>query len=213
MSDFRYVTKAEYANTKEGLEELIHAVQNEVREDFTFQYKFIGSVARNMVTMDYSSNIGYDFDVNFYVNDDDENYSAKQIRNILRKAFDKFNRQFQYDYTEDSTRVLTIKVKDRQNSKILHSADFAVVYDCDDGRQQYIHYNKNQNSYEWQYQPKGYYELSERVDLIKQDRRSAMLWQEVRALYIEKKNHNLAGKKSRALFAETINEIYQQNFK
>ena len=213
MRDFRYVTKAEYANAKEDLERLIHAVQNEVREDFTFQYKFIGSVARNMVTIDYSSNVGYDFDVNIYVNDNDENYSAKEIRDILRKAFDKFNRQFQYDYTEDSTRVLTIKVKDRQNSKILHSADFAVVYDCDDGRQQYIHYNKNQNSYEWQYQPKGYYELSERVDLIKQDRRSAMLWQEVRALYIEKKNHNRSGKKSRALFAETINEIYQQNFK
>ena len=209
MGDFRYVTKAEYANAKEDLERLIHAVQNEVRKDFTFQYKFIGSVARNMVTMDYSSNVGYDFDVNIYVNDDDGNYSAKGIRNILRKAFDKFNRQFQYDYTEDSTRVLTIKVKDRQNSKILHSADFAVVYDCDDGRQQYIHYNKNQNSYEWQYQPKGYYELSERVDLIKQ----YYLWQEVRDLYIEKKNHNRNGKKSRALFAETINEIYQQNFK
>ena len=67
MRDFRYVTKAEYANAKEDLERLIHAVQNEVREDFTFQYKFIGSVARNMVTIDYSSNVGYDFDVNIYV--------------------------------------------------------------------------------------------------------------------------------------------------
>ena len=213
MSDFRYATKAEYANAKEDLEELIHAVQNEVREDFTFQYKFIGSVARNMVTMDYSSNVGYDFDVNIYVNDDDENYSAKEIRNILRKAFDKFNRQFQYDYTEDSTRVLTIKVKHRQNSESLHSADFAIVNDYydkhDNKHQEYIHYNKKQNSFEWQEQPKGYYELTERVDLIKQYR----LWQEVRGLYIEKKNHNLACKKSRALFAETINEIYQQNFK
>ena len=213
MSEFRYVTKAEYVNAKSDLERLIHSVQNEVRDYFKFQYKFIGSVLRNMVTRDYSSNVGYDFDVNIYVNDDDENYSAKEIRNILRKAFDKFNRQFQYDYTEDSTRVLTIKVKNRQNSKILHSADFAVVYDCDDGRQQYIHYNKNQNSYEWQYQPKRYYELSERVDLIKQDRRSAMLWQGIRDFYIEKKNHNLTGKKSCALFAEIINEIYQQKFK
>lgn len=135
----------------------------------------------------------------------------------FENKFDKFNRQFQYDYTEDSTRVLTIKVKDRQNSKILYSADFAIVNDYydkhDHKHQEYIHYNKKQNSFKQQEQPKGYYELSERVDLIKQDRRGAILWQEVRDLYIEKKNHNLTGKKSRALFAETINEIYQQNFK
>ena len=75
----------------------------------------------------------------------------KEIRNILRNAFDKFNRPFQYDYTEDSTRVLTIKVKDRQNSKILHSADFAIVNDYydkhDNKNQEYIHYNKKQNSF------------------------------------------------------------------
>ena len=55
--------------------------------------------------------------------------------------------------------------------------------------------------------------MQERIDLIKHDRRGAILWQEVRDLYIEKKNYNPAGKKSRALFAETINEIYLKNFK
>ncbi len=208
MSDFRYVTKATYSDAMEDLKSLIHRVQDEVRDKFTFRYDFIGSVARNMVTMDYDSNVGYDFDVNIRVNDDDENYTAEDIKRILKNAFDKFNHLFKYDYSEDSTRVLTIKVKDTQHSKILHSADFAVVYDCSDGRQQYIHFNKKQQSYGWQYQPKSYYELDERITLIKKHN----LWQEVRDLYIYKKNNNFIGKKSRALFAETVNDIIQQNF-
>lgn len=81
-------------------------------------------------------------------------------------------------------------------------------YDCSDGRQQYIHFNKKQQSYGWQHQPKSYYELDERIALIKKHN----LWQEVRDLYLYKKNNNPMGKKSRALFAETINDIIQQNF-
>lgn len=208
MGDFRYVTKAKYSGAMEDLKSLIHKVQDEVRDKFTFRYDFVGSVARNMVTMDYSSNVGYDFDVNVHVNDDDENYTAGEIKRILKNAFDKFNHLFKYDYSEDSTRVLTIKVKDTQHSKILHSADFAVVYDCSDGRQQYIHFNKKQQTYDWQYQPKSHYELGRRIALIKKH----SLWQEVRDLYIYKKNNDTMMKKSRALFAETINEIFQQNF-
>ena len=208
MSDFRYVTKAEYSDAMDDLKSLIHKVQDEVRDEFTFRYDFIGSVSRHMVTMDYDSNVGYDFDVNLRINDDDENYSPEEIKRILKNAFDKFNRLFQYDYAEDSTRVLTIKVKDRQRSKILHSADFAVVYDCEDGKQQYIHFNKKQKSYTWQYQPKAYYALEERISAIKENN----LWQEVRDLYLFKKNNNPMKKKSRALFAETINEVYLQNF-
>jgi len=206
---FEYVTKKQYSAAKKDLEELIHCVQNEVREYFTFQYNFIGSVERNMVTMDMASNVGYDFDVNIRVNDDEEEYSAQEIRQILKKAFDQYNRYFSYGYTEDSTRVLTIKVKDRKNSRIVHSADFAVVNDCDDGRQQYIRFNKSQNSYTWEYQPKPYYQLAERTELIKG---YPQLWKEVRDVYFYKKNHNPNKKKSRALFAETINEVYQRNF-
>lgn len=207
MSDFRYVTKAEYANAKTDLIALIGWVQDEVRDKFTFQYKFVGSVERNMVTRDYASNVCYDFDVNIEVNDDDNNYSAKEIKNILRVALDKYAKKKGYDYAEDSTRVLTIKVKDRQNSKILHSVDFAIVNNYDNGWQQYIHYNKSKQTYEWQEQSKGYYQLPEKIEWLRQNG----LWGEVRSLYLEKKNNNASEKKSRTLFAESVNEIYQQN--
>lgn len=209
MKDFVYVTKKEKQKVKKELIELINLVQDEVRKYFTFSFEFIGSDSRNMITYDRKSNIGYDFDVNIRVNDDDEEYEAKDIRKILKNGFDKYSHLFQYDYCEDSTRVLTIKVKDRANSRILHSCDFAVVYDCKDGRQQYIRFNKNQNSYYWEYQPKGYYQLPERIEWCKENN----LWSDgtggVRDRYIEKKNKNTdSNKKSRSIFAETVNEIY-----
>lgn len=209
MSDFKYVTKKEYQPVKNELIELINLVQDEVREYFTFRYDFIGSASRNMITRDEDSNVGYDFDVNIRVNDEEEDYNAKEIKQILMNGFNRYNHLFKYDYCEDSKRVITIKVKDRRNSRILHSCDFAVVYDCNDGRQQYIHFNKSQQTYEWQYQPKGFYRLSEKIEAIKE----AGHWQDVRDLYIDKKNDNTdPNKKSRSIFAETVAQVYKNYF-
>ena len=215
MYNFEYVPKEEWKPIKDELIEIIHELQDVVRNDFTFQYHFVGSSKRKMITRDRNSNTGFDFDVNIEVNDPDENHSAEKIRNILRKGLDKVNNPnpygysiFGYGYTEDSTRVLTIKLKDRQNSRILYSCDFCIIYECDNGRQQYIRYNKKQKSYSWEYQPKGYYKLSEKIEWIKKQK----LWQQVKDNYIYKKNTNTDdNKKSRAIFAETIHQVCQQN--
>ncbi len=207
MSKFKYVTKKEYQPVKQELINLINLVQDEVREYFTFRYDFIGSASRNMITIDEKSNIGYDFDINLRVNDDEENYTAQEIKTILINGFNKYNHLFKYDYCEDSKRVITIKVKDRTNSRILHSCDFAVVYDCDDGRQQYIHFNKTKQQYKWQYQPNGFSKIKEKVEEIKKNG----FWQKVRDLYIEKKNNNNnPNKKSRSIFAEVVSEVYMK---
>ena len=213
MRDYEYVPKEEWQSVRDELYEIIHKLQDEVREYFTFQYHFVGSSKRNMITRDRNSNTGFDFDVNIEVNDPDENYSAEKIRNILRNGLDRVTNPygrsiFGYDYTEDSTRVLTIKVKDKANSRIIHSCDFCVVNDCEDGRQQYIRYNKKQCSYSWEYQPKGYYELPEKIEWIKKNG----LWQQVRDVYLDKKNMNAdKNKKSRSIFAETVHQVCQQN--
>lgn len=48
MHDFRYVSKKEAAPIKAILLEIIHSTQNLVRDEFTFQYEFVGSASRNM---------------------------------------------------------------------------------------------------------------------------------------------------------------------
>ena len=80
MKNFKYVTAEELSPVKKDLIRIINSVQNQVRQDFTFQFYFVGSVERNMVTYDVKSNIGFDFDVNIHVNDDECRFSAKQIK-------------------------------------------------------------------------------------------------------------------------------------
>ncbi len=228
MYHYEYVPKEEWEPVYKELLEIIGKLQDEVREDFTFRFRFVGSSKRNMITRDPTTNTGFDFDVNIEVNDPDEKYSPEQIRRILRQGLDRVTHPSPYpgscytpifayrkrsavpgyDYAEDSTRVLTIKVKDRQNARILHSCDFCIVYNCSDGRQQYIRYNKTQGSYSWEYQPKGYTNLPRKIDWVKQHG----LWNDVRDLYLYKKNANDdPNKRSRSIFAETVHEVWNQN--
>ena len=207
MYNFRYVSKKEAAPVKEDLLDIIHEVQDRVRDKFTFKYTFVGSSARNMITCDVKSNIGFDFDVNIEVNDEEQNYSAKDLRDIIREALNKTARKYGYDYCEDSTRVLTIKVKDRDNKRILHSCDFAIVYNCSDGRQQYIRFNKDQQNYTWAFQGQGFYELPDKIDWLK----GCGYWDELKEYYLYKKNtNNNPEKHSRSIFAESITEMCQK---
>lgn len=210
MLNFQYVMGKQLSPVKNDLIQIITFVQSLIRKDFTFQFYFVGSTRRNMVTYDADTNVGYDFDVNIQVNSTSENLTAKEIKMKIKDALDKIAIHFRYDYAEDSTRVLTIKFKDKENSRILHGCDFAIVNDyIDDGYegQQYIHFNKKQNKYFWAEQPKGYYLLEAKADWIKANDH----WQEVRTLYLGHKNRNNdPHKHSRSIYAETIHHICQK---
>lgn len=204
MHDFDYVNSKETKKIKNEIISIIHNVQDEVRDKFSFRYDFVGSCKRNMITYDRKGNTGFDFDVNIEVNDEEEDYSAKEIKIILMNGFNKYSYHYGFSNAEDSTSVFTIKVKDRFNSRILYSCDFAIVYNCSDGRQQYIRNNKKHNSYTWEYRSKGFNDLPNRIKWLKNNN----LWNEVRDLYIEKKNRNdNPHKHSRSIFAETINQV------
>lgn len=208
MHDFRYVTKKQAQPIKDELYQILYMVQDLVRDNFTFSFTPIGSSSRNMITCDAKSNIGFDFDINIEVNDDNEDFEPKEIRTIIRTAIDRVAPRYGYKNCEDSTRVLTIKKVDTSHSRIIHSCDFAIVYNCGDGRQQYIRFNKDNNYYFWEYQGKGFVGLEKKMDWLKREN----LWSELQDYYIYKKNCNdNPDKHSRSIFAESINEMCQKN--
>lgn len=212
--DFKYISKndPEVKKAYADLISILNEVQDLVRNDFTFRYDVVGSYKRNMMTYDANSNIGYDFDFNIEVNDDDENYDANEIKDILRSAMNKVVIKYGYKWPEDSTRVLTIKKVNTNMSRIIHSCDFAIVNNYIDNKgrkcQQYIHFNKSANDYCWNKQSKGYYNLPKKVEWIKNND----LRDDLRNLYLQKKNNNEDSHvHSRTIFAQTVHEIYQKN--
>ena len=105
MHDFIYVTKNEAKQVRDESYEIIGLVQDIVRPYFTFQFKPVGSSSRNMITRDRKSNIGFDFDFDLEINDDDKNFSAQEIRQIMRHAIDHAAPKYGYNPCEDSTKL------------------------------------------------------------------------------------------------------------
>ncbi len=73
--------------------------------------------------------------------------------------------------------------------------------------QEYIRFNKANGDYAWCEQPDGYYKLLDKIDRIKENG----LQNDVRDLYIEKKNkNNDPNVNSRTIFAITVHEVFQK---
>lgn len=207
--NFKYVTKNEWKETRKALVELIQEVQRKVKPYFSFAYRFVGSSSRNMITRQVDGNIGFDFDCNIELPIDEPEFTAKQYKQIFIQSLNEVCKKYHYDYAEDSSRVVTIKVKDRKNKKVLHSCDFCIVhyYEEDDyWFEEFIFFNKKKRNYEWR-QQSSEYDLEDKIDEIKEND----LWQELRDTYLRRKNKNRdPNKKSRALFAEAVNEVYNR---
>lgn len=211
--DFHYISKEDPKVVKAYGEILnvLEEVQDLVREEFTFRFDVVGSYKSNMITYDAKSNVGYDFDIDIEVNDSGNKFPPKKLKNMLQNAISDVCTKYGYDCPENSTRVLTIKMKNREKSCIIHSCDFAIVTNYIDGEGyegwKYIHYDKTHRKYTWCKQPKGYYMLPDKVDWIKENG----LWNALRDLYIEKKNRNDdPNVHSRSIFAITVHEICQK---
>ncbi|MDE7105357.1 MAG: hypothetical protein K2O36_05695 [Ruminococcus sp.] len=206
MYNFTYVSKKEAAPYKEEIIKLIQTVQKEIKKHFTFRFDFIGSSSRNMITCEKNRNIGYDFDVNIEPNDPDENYNAGEIRTIIFEAIRKHMQKFGYSKIENSTSVITIKAIDRKNSRIEHSCDFAIVFSCGDGRKQYIKYNKRINKYSWEYRGNNY-NIDDKLKWILSNNFKLELCER----YLNYKNRNNNPEKhSRTIFAEAVNDLYNE---
>lgn len=207
MNHYEFVSKEEARPYREEFEQIILELQNRMRSDFTFQKHFIGSSSRNMITFDPKTNKGFDFDVNLEMNETSDEYEPEDIYKLIFGGLQSITSKKGFKVIQ-GTRVITLKKVNTKKSKIEYSCDIAIVnnYEDEDGYpgQEYLRFNKKHNSFSREEQPSPYL-LEDMVDEIKQNR----MWNEVRDLYLYKKNTNEdIHKKSRALYAETVKEIY-----
>lgn len=204
MHSYQYVPESEFKPVKENLIKLINLVQTSIKDTLKFRIKFIGSSSRDMITRDMKGNVGYDFDLNIIIDPNEKNYDPKSLKEFFMKSFNSHVGEYGYDPCEDSTSVFTIKVKDKINSKIIHSADFAIVKKVG-GTKQFVRNRKDVNVYCWETLPKYPVKLSQMANWCREKNH----WNEIRDLYLRKKNQNTdPNKKSRMIYAETVNDIY-----
>lgn len=210
MPEFEYVSHSKAQPIKNGIIDLIHRVQNDIREYFTLDYHFVGSSSRNMITREKNGNKGFDFDVNLIPNIYNDEYSAAEIRRFVLDSLQRRMKKYGYTDIEDSTSVITIKVV--VGDRVIRSCDFAIVRTNIYGKQQYIHFDKYQipfyfqTGYSWRDRG-GLYDIEEKLQWIEVNKFKQVL----RDQYLKNKNRNFdRNKRSRTIFAETVNNIYNQ---
>lgn len=209
--EYEYVSRSEYRPIREDLEEIIHRAQKFMRRKYktTFKYRLIGSGKKHLITREIGGNRGYDFDYNLILNTLDERscHNAKVVKEQFLEAFQFAVKGTKYKAPEDSTSVLTIKVVDHTQGRILYSCDFAIIYypteDVDEG---YM-YLKN-----WK---NGKYSFEKRNLSHKADYKLYVIleyldgWKYIREEYLKLKNSNRdPDKHSYILYLEAINNVY-----
>lgn len=212
---YEYVKKSEYAPVRKELEQIINRVQIYMRKNFglTFQFRLIGSGQRHLVTRIKGGNRGYDFDYNVILTPPGDGYlyRAKVIKDEFMTAFNVALQGTKYSFPQDSTSSITIKVYDKGKTKIEHSCDFAIVYygnnEGVDGYYFLRHY-KPQQSYQFAFRPSNC-GIDEKVQKIIADDG----WPYIKEEYLLLKNINEGnGKHSFSLYAEAVNNVYNQMY-
>ena len=199
MKEYEYVTKKEYSPVKRELERIIRKVQKimETEEDISFYYDLIGSGKRHLITRLKKGNTGF-------------TWKAKEVKMGFIRAFNKALIGTKYKCAEDSTSAITIKVVDTQNSKIVHSCDFAIIYyisDNEDDGYKYIRNNKN-GKYTFEIRKVSTH-LNAKIDKIESYWNNG--WNIIRDEYLTvKKSNNDVDKHSFVLFLEAVNNVYNQ---
>lgn len=213
---YRLVSKSKYRPVRVELEGIIHEVQKIMKKEYgySFQYQLIGSGKNHLITTIEKGNEGFDFDYNFIIAPPREgyHYKADVVKQQFMQAVKKALVGTKYTDPKDRTSVITIKVVDKKNSRILHSCDFAIIYyDHSQIKNGYLYLKhlKKENTYTFEYRSSSD-NIKQRLARIKQNGRG---WKMVQDEYLTLKNINKdEDKSSSSLYLEAVNNVYNSMF-
>ena len=223
MPRYEFVSRAEYTPVRKEIEKIIKRAQDRMLETDgkTFQFQLVGSGKKHLIAREIGGNRGYDFDYNLIIQSPEEgyHYKAKLVKQRFMRAFSAAVKGTTYSSPKDSTSVITIKVVDRKNSRILHSCDFAIIYyGKHQGRDGYYYLRKDKNhggsifpvSYDFKFRLLTF-EPKEKVTEICQQR-NIDGWKMIQDEYLKVKERDLEQKPSYSLYLEAVNNVYNQIF-
>ena len=207
---FEFVSKSELNPVKIKVEEIINLLQDAMRVlGVTFTFKLVGSGGKHLVTRVVNGNTGFDFDYNLGIKKDGD-LSDRELRLKVKSQLESILSGTGYSTVSSGKQSMTFKFVDYENSRVIHSCDFAIVNDYEDENgdsiQEILIWQRENDTYVWNKRPfaKNH---SDKLSNLKANG----LWQEVKEEYLKIKNNNQDNeKKSFSLFFEAINNVYNR---
>ncbi len=204
---YRFANQNDVKELEQWCMGILHRVQDEVRDYFTFDIRLIGSGDKRLVTQ--NSDESFDLDYNIILQKDKKGLldNPRQIKELFVKRFKVILEEnvSGYNYVSDSTSVITAKLI--RNNKIEFSFDVAIMVEGDDGYFYRLIHDKGTNRYIWN-QVKQSANYFERFKAVKENG----YWMAFKRRYLELKNIYLSKqdrRKSFSIFLETLNEFYK----
>lgn len=232
---FEYVPEEEYQPIKSELNGRMGHLKTllEAEGIILDHWGLVGSFNRNgvpFITRIKGGNKGFDFDINLYIRYPESGHFFKaSIRDTIRECLNQAFHTSPYDFAEDRTSVIRLKVKDKRNSRIKHSVDIAIFtpFSTTNGDEEIWKYNRKNDktgSYSWETRG-GKNELAEdKLNCLYEnigDSRNKgyqyhyangfTLIDDLKVEYLKLKNNNQREDKcSFQLYFEAISNIYNQ---
>lgn len=191
--------------------QLVQAINNE--EKMYVRAYMVGSGAKNLITQNEERPIDLDYNLEIVECYDFNINNGRAIKEYVQEKFDEILSKNDLDDCGDSKSVLTSGyIEFTTGNKTNFSIDIAIVKADHNGWYRLIHSKTGftyLDQYYWNQAPnsKG---LSEKAEQLKEED----YWNEVRDIYLEKKNmylrRNDYNHSSFIIYIETINEAYNK---
>lgn len=214
---YHYIEDKDFLSRMKGLcsgiiNQLVQSINNDTV--MTVKANLIGSGAKNLVTQNENEPIDLDYNIIIgtkYVGI----YTEQEIKEYIRKRFNKILRKNGWGDCKDSKSALTTEKRTfTKGNKTAFSIDLAIVYEDENCSYRLIHEKSgivSQDRYYWNkvLESRG---VERKAAVLK----SNNLWLQVKDIYLIKKNFYLRQNDrdhlSYIVYIETINQIYSKYF-
>lgn len=215
---YHYIQDKDFLKRLKGtcydiVNQLVQSINND--SVMTVKACLVGSGAKNLITQNENEPIDLDYNLCIVSTKSINIYDGHEIKEYVRKQFNKVLHSKGWDDCHDSTSALTTgKYAFQKGNKTAFSIDLAITCKYHNNWQRLIHQKTgiiSLDGYYWNEVRDSRY-LEERVYEIKLNKR----WDEVRDRYLEKKNLYLCRNDdihpSFIVYIESVNEIYYKLF-
>lgn len=215
---YHYIQDKDFLKRLKGtccdiVNQLVQSINND--SVMTVKACLVGSGAKNLITQNENESIDLDYNLCIVSTKSINILDGHEIKEYVRKQFNKILYSNGWDDCQDSTSALTTgKRAFQKGNQSAFSIDIAITCKYNNNWQRLIHQKTglvNRDRYYWnEVQDSG--KLEEKVRVIK----SENLWGEVRRIYLDKKNFYLCRNDythpSFIIYVEVVNQIYNEHF-